>query len=311
MYHWPQDFVPLDGDTLWIRPDACATFIQRGWTTTEQILLAGEFEYNRSRPYFGGWDTGTGQVLDSQSESVFECHIKRFRYGFRSRSMAFRQADKVRLFQSAGIPCLDLIAVGKISAGAPSHPFRSFLISQRVGCGESIPERLTGPDRERAVSERSALLAAAGELIARMHAARIYHGDCKWLHLLLDSPSPQATSCRFIDLERARRILGPAALYAWIKDLEQCERSLQLLQATPDEVDEWYRVYNAAYAAAGGAWSRWGNITRQAISCRRALQRMRKPLIRAVQLRRRKTCRSGQHPLMHAKREYRARIAGH
>lgn len=311
MHIWPDDFVSVDAGRLSIRRDVVPMFDRRGWTRVEAIVLAPQFHYARSRPYFGGWDTGTGELRDGDTDKVLRCHIKRFRRGFRGRSVAFREADKVRLFQSAGIPCLDLVAVGRLAMGGPNHPFRSCLITERVGEAESLAERLAATSKQNSATDlqRRALFDVAARKIARMHAADIYHGDCKLLHLMLESGKADETSCRFIDLERARRVRGPAAVYAWIKDLDQCERSLRVIGATPDEIAHWCETYDRAYLAAGGALAAWRDLRHRALHVRREFNRIRKPLVRAVQWQRRRTVRVGKHPLHAAKLRYRATLA--
>ena len=312
MHLWREEFVRFDAGRLFVRRDMAVEFNRRGWRNAEAILLSPQFQYARYRRYFGGWDTGTGRLQTAGCDPDLHCHIKRFRRGFRGRSIAFREADKVGLFQSAGIPCLDLIAVGRMRVGTAAHPFRSCLITERVGTGESLAERIVALPKHTPAGARQRLdlLAAAARLIARMHTAGIFHGDCKLLHVIFDSGQSGETSLRFIDLERARRLRGPAAAYAWIKDLDQLDRSLRVIDAAPEEIANWYDAYDRACISAGGALAAWRDMRGLALSLRRKLNRLRKPLVRAVQPNRRQTVRRGEHPLHAEKLRYRATMAG-
>lgn len=313
MYRWPQDFIPFEEGRLRVRPDAVASFERRGWTCSEAILVAPEFQYNRWRPYFGGWDTGCARLAaasdrraqaaqgvsadrgDSGRNRDLWVYIKRFRTGFHGWSSAFREAEQVRLLQSAGVPCLEVVAVGRVVRRSVKHPYRSFLMTERVGAGESVVSRLQAlrcATPRTADIQRRALLMHVAELVARMHAVEVYHGDCKWLHVVLEEEPERWPSCRFIDLERARKLRGPLGFYAWIRDLEQCERSLRIVQAAPAEIDGWYRAYEAAYAAAKGPFAALRGVRRAAQRCRRVLVWLRKPFVRAVHLNGHRTIRA-------------------
>jgi hypothetical protein len=294
MFRWPTDYDRLDGGTLWIRPDLAEQFASAGWTSTAAILGSDRFRYTRLRSYFNGWDTGTA-VLPSVGGEAVVLHVKRFRTGWRGLSRGMREAQAIGRFESAGIPCMRIAAVGAAGWRGRIGPYCSFFISEQVGTGDSAWSLLEQWRSDEADAEvlrrREWVIRSVAESVGRMHARDFYHGDLKWKHLLPD-PGPERTDAwRLIDLERARRATGPAAVNAWITDLWKAGRSMDQLALSANERELWSSTYDRVYSGEGGRFRRLAAVRDRAVAWRTILIDARRPLVRLLQPARRHTTR--------------------
>jgi hypothetical protein len=294
MFRWPTEFNRLDGGSLWIRPDLAEAFAQAGWTSTAAILGSDRVRYTRLRSYFNGWDTGTASLPASAGTGLV-LHVKRFRPGWRGLSRGLREAHVIELFESAGIPCMRIAAVGTAGWRGRVGAYCSFFISEQVGTGESAYSllqqwRADGDDTD-VVPRREWVVRSVAESVARMHARDLYHGDLKWKHLLPEPDPAQADVWRLIDLERARRATGPAAINAWITDLWKAGRSMDQLSLSSAERELWSVIYERVYNEEGGRFFRLAALRDRAVAWRTMLIDVRRPLVRLLQPARRHTTR--------------------
>ncbi len=293
MYRWPDDFLSLDNGARRVRPDLLPVFERAGWTRVAAVLDSPVVHYNRLRPFSGGWDTGTARLPLQETEHEIAVHVKRFRSGFRAAAAAVREAEAVGLLLGAGVPCMDVAAVGRLRGGAGGRKYSAFFMSEQVGTGESAfarVQRLRQAPPNTVASELRALFENIAETTARMHAAGIYHGDCKWKHYLLDRDAGGGagagrTFTRLIDLERVRRRRGLGAVYDWIKDLSQIERSMRLLGASDAEQQAWHTCYARCYREGGGPFAALAGMGAKAARARWTFVELRRPFVRALNLR--------------------------
>jgi hypothetical protein len=292
MFRWPTEFDRLDGGALWIRPDLADRFATAGWTSTASILRSDAIRYTRLRSYFNGWDTGTA-TLASTGGTALVLHVKRFRPGWRGLSRGMHEADTIGLFESAGIPCMRIAAVGAAGWRGRVGPYCSFFISEQVGTGESAYSLLQQwPAADEAfTARREWVVRSVAESMARMHARDLYHGDLKWKHLLPDPCPERVDAWRLIDLERARRATGPAAINAWITDLWKAGRSMEQLNLSAAERALWSATYDSVYTEEGGRFRRLAALRDRAVAWRTMLIDLRRPLVRLLQPARRHTTR--------------------
>jgi hypothetical protein len=294
MFRWPNEFDRLDGGGLWIRPDLAKCFAQAGWMSTAAILGSDLVRYTRLRSYFNGWDTGTAS-LPSTSGASLVLHVKRFRPGWRGLSRGMREAHTIGLFESAGIACMRIAAVGAASWRGRVGPHCSFFISEQVGTGESaysLLQQWRPDDADAEVARRREwVVGCVAESVARMHARDLYHGDLKWKHLLPDPDWDRVETWRLIDLERACRATGPAAMNAWITDLWKAGRSMDQLGLSAAERELWSVTYERVYNEDGGRFRRLAALRDRAVAWRTLLIDVRRPLVRLLQPARRHTTR--------------------
>ena len=90
------------------------------------------------------------------------------------------------------------------------------------------------------------MIAAAADLVRRMHFAGLAHQDLFWQHLFFETQPDGRMSARVIDLQR---MIRPASTttrgYFWIKDMEQARFSLQRMGFGDEDVAHWYQCYFA------------------------------------------------------------------
>jgi hypothetical protein len=288
MFRWPDDFLSLDDGALQVRRDLRTAFQRAEWTDVRAVLDSPVIHYNRLRSFSGGWDTGLARLTLPEAGREIAVHVKRFRSGFRAAAAALREAEAAGLLQAAGVPCMDVAAVGRLRGSAGGGTYSAFFMSEQVGTGESAfarVQRLRQAGSNTEPAELRGLFENIAETTARMHAAGIYHGDCKWKHFLLDRDADGREFVRLIDLERVRRRRGPGGVYDWIKDLSQIERSMRLLGAGDAEQEAWHACYARCYREGGGPFSALAGIGAKAARARWTFVRLRRPLVRALNLR--------------------------
>lgn len=285
MFRWPTEFNRLDGGTLWVRPDLAELFARAGWASTGAVLRSDLIRYTRLRSYFNGWDTGTAR-LRRDGRNGLVLHVKRFRLGWRGCARARREADMIAIFESAGIDCMRIAAVGETTWRDRQGPYCSVFLSEQVGTGASAYSLLEGGGLgaagDEVVESRIAVVEAVATLVARMHSRDLYHGDLKWKHILPDPSPDDARTWRLIDLERARRATGWAAFDAWITDLWKCGRSISHLKLSAQERELWYAVYERTYQAEGGRFRKMAALRDRAVNWRTKLIEARRPLVRLL-----------------------------
>lgn len=299
MFRWPIDYVRLDGGALWIRPDLADRFARIGWNSLANILTSDRVRYVRLRSYFNGWDTGTALVPNADAASGTYLHIKRFRPGWRGCGRGLAEANIVGLFESHGIDCMRVAAVGQTTWSRRVDGYCSLYISEQVGTGESAWSLLECRAEEEAATEdnlrRQQIVSSVASVVARMHAADLYHGDLKWKHLLPEQGPAEPETWRLIDLERAGRHIGPRALNAWITDLWKVRRSMEQLRLSPEETALWFDTYDETYGALNGRFCRFAALRDRAVAWRTRIISIRRPLVRLIQPAGRRTTRLPGH----------------
>jgi len=122
--------------------------------------------------------------------------MRRSRSG--ARSFAFNEWTWVQRLTTAGIPCLQGVAVGEKLRR--SREIRSALLTAQVP-GESLEswcKRWTYQDRPTL----RALIPATAALVSRLHRAGYFHRDLYLCHIFFDSDRPIDDALRLIDLQR-------------------------------------------------------------------------------------------------------------
>ena len=299
MFRWPTDYVRLDGGALWIRPDLADRFARIGWSSLAGILTSDRVRYVRLRSYFNGWDTGTALIPDADDTTGAYVHVKRFRPGWQGCGRGLAEANIVGLFESHGIDCMRIAAVGQTTWSRRIAGYCSLFISEQVGTGASAWSLLEPRTEEDAATEddprRRQIISRIAGVVARMHARDLYHGDLKWKHLLPESGPDGTEAWRLIDLERAGRHIGPLALNAWITDLWKTRRSMEQLRLSSDETALWFETYDEAYRALSGRFSRLAALRDRAVAWRTRIISIRRPLVRLIQPAGRRTTRLPGH----------------
>ncbi len=298
MFRWPTDYDRLDGGSLWIRPDLADRFARVGWNSLAGILGSDRIRYLRLRSYFNGWDTGNALLPADTNQTGNYLHVKRFRPGWGGCARGLIEANVVGLFESHGIDCMRIAAVGQTTWRGRIGGYCSVFISEQVGTGESAWSLLERTNDEQApveTSRRRQIVISIAGVVARMHAADLYHGDLKWKHLLPDPSPDQPDAWRLIDLERAGRRTGPLALNAWVTDLWKVRRSMEQLRLTPEETTLWFVTYDELYAHLGGRFRGLAALRDDAVLWRTRLINLRRPIVRLLQPARRRTTRLPGH----------------
>ncbi len=250
IHRWPDDFVELDHGALFVRRDVVPCFTYRRWTRAASVLDSSDFEIIRRRNDRENSSielpVGTGGL----PRRVF---VKRYTERKHGDCPGLLEARAVGSCQSAGIPCMDVVAAGRRASGTPHGGFDSFFMSEQVGNGESAYQRAfalkADPSRESQAAFQD-LIRAVAVTAARLHASDLYHQDCSWKHFLLDGDGGRECRVRLIDLNGLRRASRPAR-YAWIKDLEQLRHSMAQIGLSGDELRFWQRCYFATLHSLG------------------------------------------------------------
>jgi len=158
----------------------------------------------------------------------------------------------VGLCERAGVPTMRLLATGYQKTGEEvGASVESFSLTEAIR-GESgfhTARRWHDEgifDEPEVVALRRRMIAAAADLVRRMHFAGLAHQDLFWQHLFFETRPDGRMTARVIDLQRMIRPASAAAWgYFWIKDMEQVRFSLQRMGFRDGDVAHWYQCYFA------------------------------------------------------------------
>ncbi|MFK7820028.1 MAG: lipopolysaccharide kinase InaA family protein [Planctomycetaceae bacterium] len=255
-YRWPQDYVPLDGGRVLVRPDCVAGFRELGWTSINDVMKASNVQIVRK---LRARDNCTVEVRTDNG--IARGYLKRHRVrsvrrwflesGRRraSSSPGMAEAGAVGWCQEAGVPTVSIIAAGETS-GTRSWQSDSFFISENLqGCMPAnnhwfkFEQRHAPPDGFASdVQTRRAVLKAVADTAKRFHAAHLSHFDFYLDHFFVtDEPEPTAF---LLDLQRVERHSHVATRWrAFNKDLGQFLASCERYRFSEAERSEWLSNY--------------------------------------------------------------------
>ncbi|MEZ6055099.1 MAG: lipopolysaccharide kinase InaA family protein [Planctomycetaceae bacterium] len=267
---WPDDFVRRDEGQLLVRPDLVSLFDRLEWQTFDDLLGASSGDHavlvrERRRP--GGWDNIV-LTVERVGDEPLRLHLKRHRpgQGLQRRVMQRRglqEADAIGACQRAGVPTMEVAAVGVLRPGTSSneHRFDTLFVSEEIASSETASMAVSrilkadGPSRHEELLRVIDCVAATA---ARLHGAGLFHGDCHWPHFFLADDG----TAKLIDLQGLRQATGVAGRYLWIKDMAQLRESF-LKQGVWEELGTaWAECYNRHATACQSVYrvNRWSEI---------------------------------------------------
>jgi hypothetical protein len=163
----------------------------------------------------------------------------------------WNEAEAVGLCERSGVATMRLLATGYQKADNVGASVESFSLSEAIRGESGFHTARRWHDEgifdEPEVAElRKKMIAAAADLVRRMHFAGLAHQDLFWQHLFFETQPDGRMTARVIDLQRMIRPASAAAwAYLWIKDMEQARFSLQRMGFRDEDVAHWYQCYFA------------------------------------------------------------------
>jgi heptose I phosphotransferase len=191
------------------------------------------------------------------SQSPQAAYLKRHRERVRPRSLrgefvpaGWNEAEAVGLCERSGVRTMRVLACGFEKSGEEMGAHvQSFSLTEAIR-GESgyqtvMRWQAEGTyDEPEVKAERREMIAAAADLVRRMHFAGLAHQDLFWQHLFFERAADARLTARVIDVQRMIRPTSFAGwCYLWIKDLEQIRFSMQRMGFRDEDVAHWYRCY--------------------------------------------------------------------
>jgi len=248
----PSDYVSLDSQRFLVHRDYHADFVARGWLCARDLIEATEsMELMRERAYKGGWDNlKTKFASHDDGTAPLEGFVKRHQPLANGTSGAVEEAEAIFRFQDANLTSMKVIAVGTTAQPVQlsnGRKFSSVFLSEGLTSTGNIYDQIErfkanqDPQNETKIND---LIRSVAQLIGKMHAADLYHGDCNFSHVL-EVPTPLTSSSQLslIDLQGARELTGIQAIYALLKDMGQLRASLIRAGVYRSHSKLWYSTY--------------------------------------------------------------------
>lgn len=264
---WPDQFVEATSladaehaDTrMLVHREMSLRLRARGWTSCNAVMSATDVDVLRET---NGRDNCRVRLApDSQENGPQYGYLKRHRESERRRlsrgelrPAGWNEAEAVGLCERSGVPTMRILATGferRLSPGG-SDRMTSFSLTEAIkgdsGYDTAMNWHAAGAFSEpEVVALRRKMIAAAADLVRRMHFAGLAHQDLFWQHLFFDAQPDGRLAARVIDVQRMVRPGSPGAWsYFWVKDMEQIRFSMQRMGFTDGDVKHWYRCYFAA-----------------------------------------------------------------
>jgi len=261
---WPRQFVEATSiaeaeastTRMLVGRDFALRLRSLGWTSCRAVMEATNVEVIRET---NGRDNCRVdfRTEPSASPTPRSGYLKRHREHVRTRALrggfvpaGWNEAEAVGLCERSGVATMRLLATGFDRSGdEPGSLVTSFSLTETIS-GESgfqTARRWHDEgvfDEPGTVQLRQEMIAAAAELVRRMHFAGLAHQDLFWQHLFFEAQPGGRLTARVIDVQRMIRPQSLAAwIYFWIKDMEQIRFSMQRMRFPDQDVDDWYRCY--------------------------------------------------------------------
>ncbi len=256
---WPEQFV--EGASIAEAENSQARMLvhremmlrlrSRGWTSCRAVMAADDVEVLRET---NGRDNCRVDLGDGLPQGYLKRHTETPRTRFlrgEFRPAGWNEAEAVGLCERSGVPTMRILATGYEWPSSAGERVISFSLTEAVRgeCGfqTATAWQANGTFHDpETVDMRRAMIAAAADLVRRMHFAGLAHQDLFWTHLFFESLPDGRVTARVIDVQRMVRPESRAAwVYFWIKDLEQIRFSMQRMGFTAADVEYWYECYFA------------------------------------------------------------------
>jgi hypothetical protein len=171
-------------------------------------------------------------VLDLEIDGTWtRFHVKRDVRIVAGQSV-IDEVPGVRLLESAGIPSIDIVAVGTTSEGL----------------GVVVSLDLAGMDDVRHLLRRGTrfdeILDSTADVAGMLHAAGLHHRDLYLNHFFAADPFDKVVPMRLIDAVRVRRVPRFLSSRWLVKDLGQFVFSTFEHDVGPDLIDRWLIHYS-------------------------------------------------------------------
>jgi hypothetical protein len=156
-------------------------------------------------------------------------HIKRYPAAW--ARWADEEAEAIELLRAGHVPCLDLVAAGRLSDG------RGFVITEDLAGFKAADKLIAGG------APFEPLLGPTAHLAAKLHSAGLHHRDLYLCHFFVRMDDA-AVHVKLIDAARVRRLPGWPTRRRWVvKDLAQFWYSTTQLAITDDQRTRWLDRY--------------------------------------------------------------------
>jgi heptose I phosphotransferase len=230
----PPGFVALDEGKLLCHRDFVPALLEKGWTTSAQILDANDVDVFRKLP-----DRENVRVTFDGPKGKWLAYMKRHQAPTEPTEMGpgISEAQASLWCEEAGVGVAPVIAFGRDDRG------REFFLSQDLVGFEPADDWLKRVEREGATLERiNALFRALGRTIGLLHTASLFHRDLYWCHLFVRETAAGQFDVRLIDLQRIHRPRW--RLWRWrLKDLGQFAFAFPTGWGSDGDLRTWFAAY--------------------------------------------------------------------
>ncbi|HXH06381.1 MAG TPA: lipopolysaccharide kinase InaA family protein [Vicinamibacterales bacterium] len=155
------------------------------------------------------------------------------------RELAVSVAARAR-----AVPAPAVVAVRVAGWGA----YRGVVVTEEAAGAVTLAAALRAAASDE---ERGRLARAAGEAVARLHAAGVEHADLNLFNILV-RPEPAGAAALVIDLDKARLRRAPLARRRRRRNLRRLERSWRRVSGADEVPPELRRGFGGGYAAVDG-----------------------------------------------------------
>jgi 3-deoxy-D-manno-octulosonic acid kinase len=159
------------------------------------------------------------------------------------RARPLRELAVTAEVRRRGVPTVDVLAA-RVEGGLF---YRGALVTAELPSATTLIEALRAADP----ATRRLLAASTGRAIATLHEVGVWHADLNMTNVLV-TPGPEGGRIAFVDFDRARLRDAPLPAAARRKNLARLARSLAKLDKDGMLGVEERRVFQSAYASAGG-----------------------------------------------------------